>query len=51
MAFIIIDYKCPKCGEKIEVPVETYYSYDIPTCEECGTRMQETGRTEEIPEE
>lgn len=51
MAFIIIDYKRPNCSEEIEFPVETYYLYDIPICEECGARMQETGRTEEIPEE
>lgn len=47
MSVINIWYKCPKCGQSLEIRVDTYYLSDDPICPYCQSGMIETEREQE----
>ncbi len=36
----LYEYRCPSCGEKVEVLVRIGASTDAPRCPACGTAME-----------
>jgi len=51
MAYIEINYKCPKCGHIDSQGVETWYLIEPMRCPECDTVMEETSREQELGED
>ena len=50
MGPIVINYKCPGCGYKDGMEVQTWYSHDPMRCPECDIVMEEVSREEDLSE-
>lgn len=50
MGCIVINYKCPDCGYKDSMEVQTWYRHDPMRCPECDQVMVETSREEDLSE-